>query len=141
MLFNYGVNRKNEKKRIEHRNGRIDFPHLTEETWGDNLCFIRSVIETINPGWQITGYCPTPKEESVFIKLQDRGHVDLPMGYRLYWEPNGAGGRTYTSDEIPPGVTIMDTCLQKQETLQIAMAIEAMLRSKECSTQKSHSDC
>ena len=45
-------------------------------------------------------------------------------GYRLYREPNGAGGHRYWSDSIGGGVVIYDTCLASREELELALKIE-----------------
>jgi len=45
-------------------------------------------------------------------------------GYRIYREPNGAGGHRYWSDAIGGGVVIYDTCLASPEEIKLALKIE-----------------
>lgn len=60
------------------------------------------------------------------MPLLESSSMPLPNGCTLYWEPNKAGGRTYTSDEIGAGVIVWDTCLCEESTLQAALNVEAM---------------
>jgi hypothetical protein len=61
----------------------------------------------------------------------DEGHVDMHNGNTLFWKRNEAGGRTYTSDEIPTGVEVWDTCLTATATLCEAIAMEFALSCME----------
>jgi hypothetical protein len=45
-------------------------------------------------------------------------------GYRIYREPNGAGGHRYWSDAIGGGVIVWDTCLASREEIETAFRIE-----------------
>ncbi len=57
----------------------------------------------------------------------DEGSVETHLGHYLYWKRNAAGGRTYTSDEIPTGVEVWDTCLTDFGTLCEAISMELAL--------------
>lgn len=59
MIFNYGINQKEGKKLI-HKNGKIDVPHITweDDHWEDEHKIIRDAIQKKHPGWAITGYAP-----------------------------------------------------------------------------------
>lgn len=57
----------------------------------------------------------------------DEGSVEMHNGSCLYWKRNEAGGRTYTSDEIPTGVEVWDTCLTDFGTLCEAISMELAL--------------
>jgi len=59
-------------------------------------------------------------------KIQESGTCPLPNGCTLYWSLNEVGGRTYLSDEIGGGVTVWDTSLVDESTLQAALNMEAM---------------
>jgi hypothetical protein len=61
----------------------------------------------------------------------DEGQVEMHNGSTLFWKRNEAGGRTYTSDEIPPGVEVWDTCLTATATLCEAIAMEFALSCME----------
>ena len=63
--------------------------------------------------------------------LNETGSIPLPNGCTLYWQPNGAGGRTYTSDEIGGGTIVWDTCLCNESTLLAAMHMEAIFHRQE----------
>lgn len=52
------------------------------------------------------------------------GTALLPNGSQLHWEPNGVGGRRYTSDEVGCGLLIWDTSLIGSGSLLIALAVE-----------------
>lgn len=52
-------------------------------------------------------------------------YIELPSGYRLYWEDNTAGGRTYWSDEIGDGVIVWDTSAVSRDTIEAALRLEA----------------
>lgn len=56
-------------------------------------------------------------------------YIDLPNGYRLYWEDNTAGGRTYWSDEIGDGVIVWDTSAVCRDTIEAALRQEDRLDS------------
>jgi hypothetical protein len=56
-------------------------------------------------------------------------YIDLPSGARLYWEGNGAGGRTYWSDEIGDGVIVWDTSAVSRATIEAALRQEDRLNS------------
>jgi len=61
----------------------------------------------------------------------DEGSVEMHNGSWLYWKRNAAGGRTYTSDEIPTGVEVWDTCLTDVGTLCEAISMEFALAGVE----------
>lgn len=61
----------------------------------------------------------------------EAGSIDTHLGYRLYWQRNEAGGRTYHSDEVPTGVFIWDTCLAAYGTLCEAISMEFALQAAE----------
>lgn len=84
---------------------------------GDGFFKIKTAWEFCKGGW--------------FNPLPDKGEARLPNGCTLYWEPNGAGGRTYISDEIGGGVLVWDTCLCNESTLRAALRIEASLSKQE----------
>lgn len=52
---------------------------------------------------------------------------DLHDGYELFVQDNGAGGRSYYSNEIDGGVLIYDTCLHDRAVIIMAMAEEVRL--------------
>ena len=70
MKINYGVNKpvaqKGKRKRLQHKNGKLDFPQYTDADWesADVHQQIRRVIRSDNPGWEITGYGLVKEEES-----------------------------------------------------------------------------
>jgi len=51
----------------------------------------------------------------------------LPNSCSLYVEDNEAGGRTYYSDEVSPGVLVWDTALVNKSTLLTAIEEEDKL--------------
>lgn len=55
----------------------------------------------------------------------------LPNTCSLYWEENGAGGRSYYSDEIGGGVLVWDTTLVDRGTLLAALLQEEILVAKD----------
>lgn len=74
-----------------------------------------------------------------------QGSIEMHTGCCLYWRTNEAGGRIYTSDEIPTGVEVWDTCLIDMATLCEAIAIEFALvgverRAEQRSARESASD-
>jgi hypothetical protein len=56
-------------------------------------------------------------------------YIELPNGHWLYWEDNGAGGRTYWSDEIGDGVIVWDTSAVSRATIEAALRQEDRLNS------------
>ncbi len=52
------------------------------------------------------------------------------MTGELSWEPNGAGGRRYYSDEIGDGVLVWDTSLVAESTIMAALLKETELNHK-----------
>lgn len=55
----------------------------------------------------------------------------LPNGFTLFWKENGAGGRSYFSDEVGGGVNVWDTCLVDRSTLLAALTKEEELITQE----------
>ena len=70
--------------------------------------------------------------------IQERGQLPLPNGCTLFWEPNGAGGRRYSSDEIGGGTIVWDTCLVEKSTLLAAMNIEEMHEREQLRCHKAY---
>jgi len=55
------------------------------------------------------------------------GECGLPNKSTLYWKENGAGGRTYMTDEVGGGTIVWDTCLVDESTLLAAIVKEREL--------------
>jgi hypothetical protein len=75
-------------------------------------------IESVTPAWHKQ---PPPQV----------GSIEMRNGYMLHWRTNEAGGRVYSSDEIPTGVEVWDTCLVHYETLLEAITLEMALLASE----------
>jgi hypothetical protein len=60
----------------------------------------------------------------------DEGECPLPNGCTLYWKADGAGGRSYVTDEIGGGAPVWDTSLVDQSTLLAAMAKECEIQAQ-----------
>lgn len=68
-------------------------------------------------------------------KVEDLGQ--LPNGCHLFRHPNGAGGHTYTSDEISQiGVVVWDTCSVDRSTLLAAIVAEEQRKIKALHTKR-----
>lgn len=65
------------------------------------------------------------------IEIPEEGDLPLPNGYRLYWKPDGVGGREYYSDEVGGGVRVWITSLVDFITLLTAVNQEQYLRTLE----------
>jgi len=57
--------------------------------------------------------------------------ITLPSGKTIWWEYNGAGGRTFYSDEVGNGVVVWDTALVDKSTLECVLTWERRLREEE----------
>lgn len=64
------------------------------------------------------------------MPLLEAASLLLPNGCLLSWAPNGAGGRTYVSDEIGGGVTVWETHRCEEGTLLAALNLEIALNSR-----------
>ena len=65
--------------------------------------------------------------DGVLVPYDEQSIIMPHNGCRLYWRDNGAGGRTYFSDEVGSGVVVWDTCSVDESTLKFAMEIESKL--------------
>lgn len=93
------------------------------------------------PGDGEWGSIPDDLEERIEARRDAEGEAKiaqngqslhtLPNGCSLYWEENGAGGRSYYSDEIGGGVLVWDTSLVDRGTLLAALLQEEILIAKE----------
>lgn len=68
------------------------------------------------------------------MPLLETGSMPLPNGATLSWQPNGAGGRIYVSDEVGGGTVVWDTCLCDESTILAALNVEAMFSRQQCET-------
>ena len=57
--------------------------------------------------------------------------MTLPSGKTIWWEYNGAGSRTFYSDEVGNGVVVWDTALVDKSTLECVLTWERRLREEE----------
>ena len=73
------------------------------------------------------------KKIASFVDVTDKLEkvCELPGGFMLYVQKNGAGGRSYYSDEIGDGVLIYDTCLHGQGSILTALAVESAFADEE----------
>lgn len=65
--------------------------------------------------------CESPVQQTAG-RLVEVGETS--RGYRIYREPNEAGGHRYWSDAIGGGAVIYDTSIASREELELALRIE-----------------
>jgi len=108
---------------------------MYDELYHCTICNASNMESIDNPASTNPEFGCTPPKEQEHARLipivTDTGYVDLPNGCTLYWEGNKAGGRTYTSDEVGPGIVVWDTAITDNSTLLAAMTQEASLQRLE----------